>query len=59
MPCLLGESACVGKTRSVPGEATDKIKHASSFPGVRRIHLNIYSEQIHFNEFSVKVESTH
>lgn len=56
---MLGESAYVGKTRSAPGEATDKIKHASSFPGVRCIHLNIYLEQIHFNEFSVKVKSTH
>lgn len=50
------------KTKIVPREETDIIKQAyppQLFPGVCNIHLNIYLEQIHFNEFSAKVISTH
>lgn len=39
---------------SLPRRAAG-IKPAASFPGVCNIHLNIYLEQIHFNEFSVKL----
>ena len=56
---LIEKSAYKEKTEITPREKTDGIKQASSFPSVCHIHLNIYLEQIHSNEFSVKVKSTH
>lgn len=52
---LIEEPANMEKPTIAPREKTGKIKQASSFPSVCNIHLNIYLEQIHFNEFSVKL----
>lgn len=52
---LVEESSYIKKTKIAPREKTGVIKQASSSPSLCIIHLNIYLEQIHFNEFQLKL----
>ena len=55
-PCAVshGRGQC-GDNRSGSRGGGRRRWTGSPFPGVRNTHLNIYLEQIHFNEFSVKL----